>query len=105
MPYQNCESNMKQDHECVLLIDARADDAARILEELGAVTSEHFRVEWVAELSAGIERLGQGGVGAVILDLTAPDGDSLAAFDRLFQAAPGLPILILVESDSEELAR
>jgi diguanylate cyclase (GGDEF)-like protein/PAS domain S-box-containing protein len=96
---------MKVDRECVLLIDARADDAARTLEELGAVTGEHFRVEWVAELSAGIERLGQGGVGAVILDLTVPDGDSLAAFDRLFRAAPRLPILILVESDWEELAR
>lgn len=47
----------KSDHECVLLIAAGADDAARVLGELGSITEERFHLEWVTELSGGIERL------------------------------------------------
>jgi diguanylate cyclase (GGDEF)-like protein/PAS domain S-box-containing protein len=96
---------MKDSDQCVLLIEAQADDAARILDELGAVTNERFRVEWVTELSTGIERLRKGDVGAVILALTLPDNNGLGAFDRLFEAAPRVPILILIGPGSEELGR
>jgi diguanylate cyclase (GGDEF)-like protein/PAS domain S-box-containing protein len=99
------QTNPKRNDECVLLIEAGADDAARILNELSSATDERFDVEWVTALSSGIERLHKRGVGAVILDLTSPDSDSLAQFDRLFQAASPVPILILVEPDSEDLAR
>jgi DNA-binding NarL/FixJ family response regulator len=61
-------------------------------------------VEWVAELSNGIERLRNGGVGAVVLDLTLPDSHGVETVDKVFQAAPGVPILILSEADAEEIA-
>jgi diguanylate cyclase (GGDEF)-like protein/PAS domain S-box-containing protein len=96
---------MKTSDERVLLIEAKSDDAARLLHELGAVKNEHFRVEWITELSTAIERVRKGGVGAVILDLALPDSDGLGAFKRILEAAPRVPILILAESDSEELAR
>src|ERR1700730_13888219 len=92
-------------HECVLLIEAEADDAARILDQLGSATAEQFQLEWVAELSSGIERLRRGGVGALVLGLPAPDSQGLEAFDKLFQAAPRVPILILSGADAEEMAR
>jgi diguanylate cyclase (GGDEF)-like protein/PAS domain S-box-containing protein len=95
----------KDSDECVLLIEAQADDAARILDELASATDERFRVEWVTELSAGIERLRDGGVGAVVLDLASPDNPGVETFDKLFQAAPGVPILILSGADAEETAR
>jgi DNA-binding response OmpR family regulator len=60
-------------HECVLLIAADADEAARVLGELGSVTEERFQVEWVTELSRGIERVCDGGVRAAVLDLNLPD--------------------------------
>jgi len=91
--------------DCVLLIEAEAGDAARILDELGAATDEPFRVEWVTELSSGIARLRSGGVGAVVVDLTLPDSDGVETFDKLFQAAPHVPILILSRTDAEETAR
>ena len=50
----------KSGHECVLLIAADADDASTVLGELGSVTEERFQVEWVTELSRGIERLRDG---------------------------------------------
>ena len=82
-------------HECVLLIAADADEAARVLGELGSVTEERFQVEWVTELSRGIERLRDGGVAAAVLDLDLPGGQNAEMLDQLFQAAPGVPILIL----------
>jgi diguanylate cyclase (GGDEF)-like protein/PAS domain S-box-containing protein len=92
-------------HECVLLIAADADEAARVLGELGSVTEERFQVEWVTELSRGIERLRDGGVGAAVLDLNLPGSQNVERFDKLFQAAPGVPILILSEPDTEAMAR
>jgi diguanylate cyclase (GGDEF)-like protein/PAS domain S-box-containing protein len=91
--------------ECVLLLEGNADDAARILGELGSVTDPKFHVEWLTELSSGIERLSSGGVGAVLLDLTLPDSHGVETFDKLFQAAPRVPILILSPADAEATAR
>src|ERR1700681_1116232 len=88
-------------HECVLLIAADADEAARVLGELGSVTEERFQVEWVTELSRGIERLRDGGVGAAVLDLNLPGSQNVETFDKLIKAAPGVPILILSEPDTE----
>jgi diguanylate cyclase (GGDEF)-like protein/PAS domain S-box-containing protein len=98
-------TNMKDSDECVLLIDAQADDAERILDELSLATDERFRVEWVTELSSAIERLRDGAVGAVMLDLSLPDSQGIETFDKIFQAAPHVPILILSGTDTEAIAR
>jgi diguanylate cyclase (GGDEF)-like protein/PAS domain S-box-containing protein len=89
---------------CVLLIEAEADAAASLLDQLGSAEGR-FRVEWVTELSGGIERLRHGGVGAVLLDLSLPDSRGIETLDKLLVAAPGMPILILSEADTEEMAR
>src|ERR1700677_2635310 len=101
---QATPSNMKG-NECVLLIASDADAAARVLGELGSVTEERFEVEWVTELSRGIERLRDGGAGAAVLDLNLPDSKGIETFDKLFEAAPGVPILILSDADTEGEAR
>jgi len=96
---------MKGSHECVLLIAADADEAARVLGELGSVTEESFEIQWVTELSRGIERLRDGGVSAAVLDLNLSDSQGLETFNQLFEVAPDLPILILSEAGTEEIAR
>jgi diguanylate cyclase (GGDEF)-like protein/PAS domain S-box-containing protein len=95
----------KYDHDCVLLIAADADEAARVLGELGSVTEERFRVEWVTDLSSGIERLRDGGLQAVVLDLNLPGAQGTETFEELFRAATGVPILIVTEADTEAMAR
>jgi diguanylate cyclase (GGDEF)-like protein/PAS domain S-box-containing protein len=95
---------MKSDHERVLLIAANADEAARISEELGSETDERLRVEWVTELSIGIKRLRDGGVGVTLLDLNLPGSQNGEAFDKLLLAAPGVPLLILSEAGTEAAA-
>src|SRR6202050_3268528 len=101
---QATPSNMKG-NECVLLIASDADAAARVLGELGSVTEERFEVEWVTELSRGMERLCDGGVKAVVLDLNLPDSRGVETFDKIFQAAPGVPVLFLSDADTEGEAR
>jgi diguanylate cyclase (GGDEF)-like protein/PAS domain S-box-containing protein len=97
--------NTKDGDECVLLIEADASVAAGILAELNSAMEGRFDVEWFSELSSGIERLRKGGIGAVVLDLTLPDSQGVETFDKLFQAESRVPILILSETDAEEMAR
>jgi PAS domain S-box-containing protein len=94
-----------RDHERILLIADDADEAATVLGELGSVTEESFQVEWVTDLSSGIERLRTGGVATIVFDLNLPGCLDVECFDRLFQAAAGIPILILSEPQKQELAR
>ena len=98
-------TSTKDSGECVLLIGDEAGEAARILEGTRSGTDEGVRVECVSELSSGIERLRSGGVAAVVLDLTFPDSGGLETFDKLFQAAPSVPILIVSGAAGEETAR
>ena len=88
----------------MLLIEGSASDAGRILDELCGETAGHFHVEWVTGLSSGLERLLSGGVGAIVLNLTLPDSQGIETFDKLFQAVPQVPILIVSEAAAEELA-
>jgi diguanylate cyclase (GGDEF)-like protein/PAS domain S-box-containing protein len=96
------EADPRDKAKCVLLIEAEAEDAVRILDQLGP---EKFEVEWVTRLSTGIEKLSGGKVAAVVLDLTLPDSQGMETLDKILQAAPGIPILILSRTDTEEMAR
>jgi diguanylate cyclase (GGDEF)-like protein/PAS domain S-box-containing protein len=98
-------SSSSDTDECVLLLEASAGDAARVLAELDLITDQKLRVEWLVDLSSGIERLSRGGVGAVLLDLTLRDSLGVDTFDKLFRAAPRVPILILSPADAEPAAR
>src|ERR1700681_1612192 len=97
--------NTKDGDQCVLLIEADPNVAAGILAELNSATEGGYHVEWFTDLSSGIERLRKGEVGAGVLDLTLPDSHGVETFEKLFQAAPRVPVLILSEVDAEEMAR
>ena len=98
-------TSIKEFGDCVLLIGSAAADAARILSELGSAAADGFRVEWVTNIDIGIERLRAGGIGAVVLDLSERGSNGVEEFDRIFQAAPHVPILILSDADVEEMAK
>jgi diguanylate cyclase (GGDEF)-like protein/PAS domain S-box-containing protein len=98
-------TSIKEFGDCVLLIGSAAADAARILSELGSAAADGFRVEWVTNIAIGIERLRAGGIGAVVLDLSERGSNGVEEFDRIFQAAPHVPILILSDADVEEMAK
>ncbi len=89
----------------ILLIQDDPASAGRIGVALAAGDAGSFEVEWVQQLSQGLDRLSKKGIAAVLLDLSLPDSEGVATFDKLFAASPDVPILILAGNTSEGLAK
>lgn len=91
----------------VLLVDNDNDTAATglIRKSLVEAGNHPFRVESVTRLTAALERLGQGDIAAVLLNLALPDGHGIEVFEQVFHAAPGALILILATAKDEDVAR
>jgi diguanylate cyclase (GGDEF)-like protein/PAS domain S-box-containing protein len=97
----------------ILLIQADPGDAATVREALVSSRDGPFQVEWVRRCSEGLERLARtgqdqkhtaDGIAAVLVDLFLPDSQGIETFDKLFRAAPHVPILVLVAANDEEIA-
>jgi diguanylate cyclase (GGDEF)-like protein/PAS domain S-box-containing protein len=89
----------------ILLIESDAAAASKIVATLAAAGGDSFNIECVRQLSEGLERLGKRGVAAVLLALSLPDSEGIETFDKLFIAAPDVPILILGGNHQEALAK
>jgi diguanylate cyclase (GGDEF)-like protein/PAS domain S-box-containing protein len=92
-------------HIRILLIENDPAVASSIRGALATQNTTHFDVVWVRQLSHAMDRLAEKNIAAVLLALVLPDSHGIEAFDRLFAAAPDLPILIIGGSVSEELAQ
>jgi DNA-binding NtrC family response regulator len=79
----------------VLLIGDDTADANLIKEALADTRGDLFDFEWVGQLSDGLDRLDKGGVEVVLLDMLLADNQGIDTFDKLFLAAPYIPILLL----------
>src|SRR6185437_9714294 len=84
-----------------------SDDAAVVWAVRRALEQPEggFAVACVRDLSAGIARVLEGGIEAILLDLFLPDSQGIDSFDELFLAARLIPIVVLTERDQEEFAR
>jgi diguanylate cyclase (GGDEF)-like protein/PAS domain S-box-containing protein len=89
----------------ILLIENDPAAATEIRAALTAGGGVPFEVEWVRQLSEGLERLNEKGIAAVLLALSLPDSGGMETFDKLFTAAPDVPILILGGNANEALAK
>ena len=95
----------------ILLIQDDPSDAKAVREALISSDDGAFQVEWVRRCSEGLDRLaGEGkqkksSIAAVLVDLFLPDSRGIETFDQLFRAAPQIPILVLVASQDEEIAK
>jgi len=95
----------------ILLIEDDASDAGVVREALINSSDGPFKVVWVRRCSEGLERLtregeqGADSITAVLVDLFLPDSHGIETFDRLFLAAPRIPILVLSASEHEDIAR
>jgi diguanylate cyclase (GGDEF)-like protein len=88
----------------LLLIENDPVYARLIRGALEGTRDGSFHVEWVRKLSDGLERLDKGGIGAVFADLFLPDIRGMEALDKLFLAAPQIPIVVLCGLDDEDIA-
>ncbi|HLQ27201.1 MAG TPA: EAL domain-containing protein [Acidiferrobacterales bacterium] len=89
----------------VLLIEADHTDAKLIQAALAGARDGPFDIEWVKHLSDGLERLSKREIRVVLLNLFLPDSQGIETFDKLFLAAPDVPILVLSGLDQEDLAK
>jgi diguanylate cyclase (GGDEF)-like protein/PAS domain S-box-containing protein len=89
----------------ILLIESDPVAANGIRAALAAPGIGSFDVECVHLLSEGLERLSKRGIAAVLLALSLPDSEGIETFDKLFTAAPDVPILILGGNVPEALAK
>ena len=89
----------------VLVIGNDPVAAAAIRDALAEPGEHSCATFWVRNLSAGVGRLGKGGIDAILLDLFLPDSQGIDCFDKVFLAARRVPILVLEGSDDEDVAR
>lgn len=89
----------------VLIVTAEQVDAEVLQDLLRQARDGPFSVEWVTQLSAALERLGDDGrVDVILVDLSLPDSQGIATFDQLFAKAPHTPIMMLSSAEGEDLA-
>ena len=98
--------------QIILLVQDSVPDAEAIRDALNNSTDGYFEVQWVRGCSAALERLRVAGtrgsassVAAILVDLHLPDSRGIETFDRLFRAAPHIPILVLSSTEDEALAK
>jgi diguanylate cyclase (GGDEF)-like protein/PAS domain S-box-containing protein len=89
----------------VLIVSADADDSSAMREMLVEALDGPFSSERVRSLTDALTRLQEGGIDAVLLDLTLPDSQSIATFDQVFAAVPQIPIMTLCTPEDETLAQ
>ena len=88
----------------ILLIEDNPRDARLLREMLVDIGDAPFKLEWVDRLSNGLERLAEGGIDAILLDLSLPDSHGLTTFTQVYAQAPHVPITVLSGLDDAELA-
>lgn len=88
----------------VLFIEDNPGDARLIREMLVEADGARFKLKCADRLSAGLERLAEGGIDCILLDLTLPDSHELDTFGRVQAQAPEIPIVVISGLDDEALA-
>jgi len=98
----------------ILLIQKDSELAGVVQSALLKPGDRAFEVEWVRSCSEGLEQLARrgkqdkdkaAGIAGVLVDLFLSDSDGIETFDRLFRAAPQIPILVLSASQHERTAK
>jgi diguanylate cyclase (GGDEF)-like protein/PAS domain S-box-containing protein len=89
----------------VLIISSAADDVRSLGHALGHARDGPFDVNSAPSLAEGIQRIRQGGIDAILVDLILPDSQGLDSFDQVYHAARHTPILTMCELDNEDDAK
>lgn len=86
-----------------LLVEHGRRDARLVRAMLGSFADADFDVVHVSRLSTAVQRLKLGGFDIVLLDLALPDGQGLGALSRVREAAPGVPVIVLINLEDAAL--
>jgi diguanylate cyclase (GGDEF)-like protein/PAS domain S-box-containing protein len=98
----------------VLLIQNDCAEAHAVRDALANANEGSFRITWVRRCSDGLKALARAKAqagrdaerfAAILVDLSLPDSSGIETFDRLFLAAPQIPMLILAIAQDEGIAK
>jgi len=88
----------------ILLIEDNPGDARLIKEYLSDVKNIAFDLKIADRLMDGTEILDNEFIDVVLLDLKLPDSEGLQSFDKIFDVAPTVPIIVLTGLNDETTA-
>ena len=88
----------------LLLIENDPKNAWLMKTALSNATGGPFDVQWVRNLSDGLDRLHKGGIAAVFADLFLPDSRGIETLDTLLLVAPRVPVVVLCGPDNVSIA-
>lgn len=95
---------MTDDTIHALLVEDNPGDARLIREALTEIVQPHFRLEWAENLGKALETLAQQQFAVILLDMSLPDSRGMNTLQRIEQAAPTVPVVVLTGFDDEALA-
>lgn len=88
----------------VLLIEDNLAEARLLQEFLKGAAFNQFKMTHVKRLRDALDYLTDDRFDVILLDLTLPDSQGLASLDALIHCAPNLPIVVLTNTNDDELA-
>lgn len=88
----------------VLLVEDNAAEARILQETLKGTLRQRFTLIHVKRMGEAIAHLHTHPVDVALLDLTLPDSAGLDSLDTLIRAMPSLPIVVLTNTNDEDLA-
>jgi two-component system, cell cycle sensor histidine kinase and response regulator CckA len=88
----------------VLLVEDNLAEARLLQEFLKGTTVSRFELVHTKRLHEAIAYLSTHPVNVVLLDLTLPDSHGIESLDRLLQQFPTLPIVVLTNTNNDDLA-
>ncbi len=89
----------------ILVVTHSLADADSIKRALSAARDGPYNVVWLNRLSDALVRLEACDIDAILVDLDLADCQGIKTFDKLFAAAPQVPILTLSALEDETLAQ
>ncbi len=87
----------------VLLIEDQLGVANIIRSALMEAETVEFAVEYADRLSLALEHIAKGAMDVILLDLGLPDSTGFATFEKIYAAAPLVPIVVLTGMGDEEM--
>ncbi|MBH8551883.1 hybrid sensor histidine kinase/response regulator [Nostocaceae cyanobacterium CENA357] len=88
----------------ILLIEDNLAEARLLQEFLKQAQSKEFTLVHVKRLQEALQELRQDTYDVILLDLTLPDSQGLSSLPPLIINAPSVPIVVLTNTNDEELA-
>ncbi|QHG14554.1 hybrid sensor histidine kinase/response regulator [Nostoc sp. ATCC 53789] len=88
----------------ILLIEDNLAYARLLQEFLAQAQSQEFTLVHVKRLGEAFQELSQCNYDVILLDLTLPDSQGLSSLPPLICQAPSIPIVVLTNTNDEELA-